>query len=207
MPVERRRSISAQSGGAEHVISVPVSFSTQRKAGMSSLDPSRIPAWLAPVCEERSVSHSVRPVRVVGQPARHRRGVAVAHRAAQHRQRQPVDLEEHDPGDVGRAMMPWRRAIRCAIRIDPMSSVPSRTASTTLTAATTSAAEQRPAEAVDAQDAVGQGVGQRAGCRRRRTARAGSPRTSVSGSRSAASTGGMTAFSAATIAATSSAPR
>ena len=40
----RRRSISAQSGGAEHVISVAVSFSTQRKAEMSSFDPSRIPA-------------------------------------------------------------------------------------------------------------------------------------------------------------------
>ena len=58
MPVARRRSISAQSGGAEHVSIVAVSFSTQRKAEMSSLEPSRIPAWLAPVCEERSVSHS-----------------------------------------------------------------------------------------------------------------------------------------------------
>ena len=58
MPVPSRRSISAQSGGAEQVISVAVSFSTQRKAEMSSFDPSRIPAWLAPVCEERSVSHS-----------------------------------------------------------------------------------------------------------------------------------------------------
>ena len=36
----------------------PVSFSTQRNAGMSSLEPSRMPAWLAPVCDERSVSHS-----------------------------------------------------------------------------------------------------------------------------------------------------
>ena len=44
MPDEHRRSISAQSGGAEHVIIVPVSFSTQRKAEMSSFDPSRIPA-------------------------------------------------------------------------------------------------------------------------------------------------------------------
>ena len=60
MPVAWRRSISAQSGGAEHVISVAVSFSTQRNAGMSSLEPSRIPAWLAPVCEDRSVSHSAR---------------------------------------------------------------------------------------------------------------------------------------------------
>ena len=101
MPVACRRSISAQSGGAEHVISVPVSFSTQRNAEMSSLEPSRIPAWLAPVCEERSVSHSVRRCVSVGQPAGHGRGVAVAHRPAQHGQREPVDLEEDDPGDVG----------------------------------------------------------------------------------------------------------
>ena len=56
----RRRSISAQSAGAEHAITTPRSFSTQRKAGMSSFEPSRIPAWLAPVCEERSVSHSTK---------------------------------------------------------------------------------------------------------------------------------------------------
>ena len=36
----------------------PDSFSTQRKAGMSSLEPSRRPDWEAPVCDERSVSHS-----------------------------------------------------------------------------------------------------------------------------------------------------
>ena len=54
-----RRSISSQSAGAEHVISRPVSFSTHLNAGMSSLEPSRIPAWLAPVCDERSVSHSL----------------------------------------------------------------------------------------------------------------------------------------------------
>ena len=27
---------------------------------MSSFEPSRIPAWLAPVCDERSVSHSMK---------------------------------------------------------------------------------------------------------------------------------------------------
>ena len=37
----------------------------------------------------------------VARPARHVRGVAVAHRAAQHGQREPVDLEVDDPGDVG----------------------------------------------------------------------------------------------------------
>ena len=59
IPVACRRSISAQSRGAEHVIMVPVSFSTHRNAGIPSFDPSRMPAWLAPVWEERSVSHSV----------------------------------------------------------------------------------------------------------------------------------------------------
>ena len=58
MPVPSRRSISSQSGGAEQVIIVAVSFSTQRNAEMSSFEPSRIPAWLAPVCDDRSVSHS-----------------------------------------------------------------------------------------------------------------------------------------------------
>ncbi len=57
-PLAWRRSISAQSAGAEQVISLPVSFSTQRNAGMSWFEPSRMPAWLAPVWDERSVSHS-----------------------------------------------------------------------------------------------------------------------------------------------------
>ena len=48
----------AQSAGAEQVMIRPDSFSTQRKAGMSSLEPSSSPAWEAPVCDERSVSHS-----------------------------------------------------------------------------------------------------------------------------------------------------
>ena len=40
-------------------------------------------------------------MRTVGQPAGHGRGVAVPHRPAQHGQREPVDLEVDDPGDVG----------------------------------------------------------------------------------------------------------
>ena len=60
LPVACRRSISAQSGGPEQATSFAVSFSTQRKAGMSSFEPSRMPAWLAPVCDERSVSHSAK---------------------------------------------------------------------------------------------------------------------------------------------------
>jgi hypothetical protein len=56
LSVATRRSISAQSAGAEQVITVPVALSTQRKAGMSMFEPRRIPAWLAPVWDERSVS-------------------------------------------------------------------------------------------------------------------------------------------------------
>ena len=40
-------------------------------------------------------------VTLVREPARHRRRRAVADRAPQHRQRQAVDLEEHDPRHVG----------------------------------------------------------------------------------------------------------
>ena len=57
-PLECRSSMSAQSAGAEQVMMRPVSFSTQRNAGMSALEPRSSPAWEAPVCDERSVSHS-----------------------------------------------------------------------------------------------------------------------------------------------------
>ncbi len=60
LPVDRRFSRSAQSEGDEQVMSRPVSFSSQLNAGMSSFAPSRIPAWEAPVWDERSVSHSMR---------------------------------------------------------------------------------------------------------------------------------------------------
>ena len=89
-----------------------VSFSTQRKAGMSSFEPSRIPAWVAPVCEERSGSHSAsrcdRPRASAPASAR-----ALAHRPLQHRQRKAVDLEEDDAGRVGHD--PLARAPRDAL--------------------------------------------------------------------------------------------
>ena len=59
MPVARSRSISAQSSGPEHAMMRPVGLSTHRNAGMSWFEPSRMPAWLAPVCDERSGSHPV----------------------------------------------------------------------------------------------------------------------------------------------------
>ena len=159
MPVACRRSISAQSGGAEHVISVAVSFSTQRNAGMSSLDPSRIPAWLAPVCEERSVSHSVR--RCVSSASQRAivRGVAVAHRAAQHRQRQPVDLQEDDPGDVGVGddSLPARDPLRDAQRVRVIRA--EQDGEHDAHGGDHERRQQRPAEAVDGEHPVGQVVG------------------------------------------------
>jgi hypothetical protein len=44
MPVARSRSMRAQSSGAEHAVRRPLSLSTHRNAGMSSLEPSRMPA-------------------------------------------------------------------------------------------------------------------------------------------------------------------
>jgi hypothetical protein len=138
MPDERRRSISAQSCGAEHVISVAVSFSTQRNAGMSSFDPSRIPAWLAPVCEERSVSHSLSTC--VSSASQRAMVGALPSRIARCStgSASPSISRNTIPGTSVLAMIPCRRAMRCAIRTEDMSSVPRITASTTLTAATTS---------------------------------------------------------------------
>ena len=86
--------------GAEHAVSMPLSLSTQRNAGMSSLEPSRIPAWLAPVCEERSVSHPAAHAclrRPSGPCAAHSRPASPSGA----REREPVDLEVDDPGHVG----------------------------------------------------------------------------------------------------------
>ena len=117
MPVARRRSISAQSAGEEQAISRPVSFSTQRNAGMSSLEPSRMPG-LAGAGLRREVGLPLgEPVAVLGDPAGHRRRAAVAHRVAQHGQRQPVDLEEEDPrARRVVSLAPWRRAMRRVTR-------------------------------------------------------------------------------------------
>ena len=98
----------------------PDSFSTQRKAGMSSLEPSSSPACEAPVCDERSVSHSREPVGTGREPACHLGRVAVADGALQHRPRQTVDLQIDDAGNVGhhpRARAP-RDALRDAQRVD-----------------------------------------------------------------------------------------
>ncbi len=112
------------------------------------------------------------------------------------------------PGTSVLAMIPCRRAILCAMRIVDVSSEPRMTASTTLTAATTNAASSAQPKLSTVSTPS---VTFRSAAMRRMTASAinttRKPRTSVSGNRSAARMGGMTAFSAATMAATSSAPQ
>ena len=114
MPVACRRSISAQSGGAEQVINVAVSFSTQRKAEMSSFEPSRIPAWLAPVCEERSVSHSLN--RYESSASQRAMVGAFPSRIARRRtgSASPSISRKTIPGTSVCSIDPWRRATRRA---------------------------------------------------------------------------------------------
>ena len=60
-PFEILSSSSLTFTGPEHcIIWLSFAFSIHLKAVMSSLFPCKIPAWLAPVCEDRSVSHSFR---------------------------------------------------------------------------------------------------------------------------------------------------
>ena len=68
---------------------------------MSSFEPSRIPAWLAPVCDERSVSHSTSRCVPAREPAGHLRSVPVAERPLQHGKGEAVDLDEDDARPVG----------------------------------------------------------------------------------------------------------
>ena len=200
-----RRSISAQSAGAEHVISVAVSFSTQRNAEMSSFEPSRIPAWLAPVCEERSVSHSVS--RWVWSASQRAMVGALPSRNARRStgRASPSISRKTIPGTSVWAMMPCLCAIRRAIRNARMSSTSRRTANTTLTTATTRAARRAQPKLSTVSHPF---VMSAAACSMSASAASTStkPDTSVSGSRSAASRGGMTAFRTATMAAMTSAP-
>src|SRR3954451_21985367 len=208
MPVARRRSISAQSGGAEHVSSVPVSFSTQRNAEMSSFDPSRIPAWLAPVCDDRSVSHSVS--RYSSSASQRAIVGALPSRIARFRtgSASPSISRKMIPGTSVLAIRPCRRAIRCAMRIEEPSCEPSTTARTTLTAATTSEARSaQPKLSTSSAPSVTSRLAATSRISASATSTSRKPTTSVSGRRRAARIGGMTALSADTTAATSRAPQ
>ena len=101
-PVEWRRSSSAQSAGG----------GARDQAARLLLDPAErghvlVRAEQDPRLACAGLRGEIRlplgqPVAVLGDPARHVRGTAVAHRIAQHRQSETVDLEEHDARHVRR---------------------------------------------------------------------------------------------------------
>ena len=99
-PSEWRRSSSSASRGWLVTIARPRSFSHQRKAGMSSLEPCRRPAWQAPVCEDQSVSQRLQPVRARAQPGGEGRRRAVADRPQQDVVGEAVDLQQQQAGDL-----------------------------------------------------------------------------------------------------------
>ncbi len=111
-----RRSSSAQSSGDEQATSAFRSFSTQRKATMSSFEPSRIPACEAPVCEERSGSHSAS--RCVPSSSQRASVGACPSRMARCStgSARPSISRKTIPGRSVTTRSPERRAMRCTTR-------------------------------------------------------------------------------------------
>ena len=66
MPFECRFSISLAFLGLFETNASCLSFSHQRKPGMSQFEPCKIPDCIAPVCDDQSHSHSV----IVWEPLR-----------------------------------------------------------------------------------------------------------------------------------------
>ena len=91
----------------------------------------------------------------LARPAGHVRRVPVAHRAPQHGQREPVDLEIDDPGDVGRGddPLPLRDPLRRADR--PHVVRAEQHGEHDAHGGDDERGEERPAEVVDAEHAVG----------------------------------------------------
>ena len=97
----------------EETIIVCRGLSHQRKAGMPSFEPSRMPAWLAEVWLEKSGSQPVSSMAAAGQPSPQRRHVTSRDRLPQDRLGKAVDLEEDESrlGAVGHVaeLTPQRR--------------------------------------------------------------------------------------------------
>ena len=100
-PFEMRRSISVASSGWLATSSCPFSFSHQRKLGMPSLLPWRMPAWLAGVVEGRSASQCPSLWLPLPDPAGHGRHPTRAQRVGHHVMRQPVHLDDDEARVVG----------------------------------------------------------------------------------------------------------
>ena len=143
-------------------------------------------------------------VRVRGEPAGQVGRVAVAHRTVQHRQGEAVDLEEHEARDVGRVddAQPTRDPSRDPDRrrSSAPAALPARCSPPRPRATRAS-----PIRSCRRDPSVRYRSASRMAASANHTSR--KPSTSVAGRRSAARTGGITAFSTATTAATSSAPQ
>ena len=150
-PEAWRRSISAQSSGAEQ---------RHQRAGLL-LHPPKCRDVLVGAEQDPGLARARlrgevglplgQVIAVLGDPAGHVRGAAVAHRAAQHRQREPVDLEAEQPRRRcrGRRRPAGARCPSTTRRVYSSSSlVPASTSSTIETAAITSdASSASPNEA------------------------------------------------------------
>ena len=173
---------------------------------MSTFDPRRMPAWLAPVWDERSVSQplsaypsSVSQLAICG---------ALPSRIARRRtgRARPSISRNTTPGASVRTGVPVRRAMRWTTRNENSlsSSTPATTSSTSVTAEArkaTSSAHQNPSMLI--RPSVRLSAARSMSASSTRIER--NPKTSVSGSRIAAMIGGRIALSAAITAATRSA--
>ncbi len=186
---------------------MPVGLSTQRNAGMSSFLPSRIPAWLAPVCEDRSVSHSSR--RCVPSASHNAMFGAFPSRIARRStgSARPSISRKIRPGASVRLPPPVRLARRRVTRRVYVSSsfVPKTMSRTTPTADATSAATSAHQKLSTwiALGAIAETALSIAASRSRITP---NPASAMNGIRTAATIGGMIAFRTAIASVATAAP-
>ena len=147
-------------------------------------------------------------VAALDEPARHVGRVAVAHRPLQHRQREAVDLEVDDARGVRLDALarPPRDPLDHAQRVGVVVVRPEDDVEHDRHGRRDERDAERRPERVDREVAVGDAVGGEQHQRVERSRMSRSPVTSISGSRSAAMTGGSIALRIAITAAATSAP-
>ena len=99
-PSECSASMSTASAGLFATKTRPVARSTQRKAGMPSVVPCRIPIWLAGVVAGSVGVHSMNSWLPLADPPRQGRQGAAHDAPLQHREGHAVELHEQDAGHL-----------------------------------------------------------------------------------------------------------
>src|SRR3954470_9161649 len=174
---------------------------------MSSLEPSRMPAWLAPVCEDRSVSHSVSryPSSATQRAMLGALPLCIARRSTG--RASPSISRNTIPGTSVRSTAPCRRAIRRVTRswYSVSSLVPKITCRTIEAAAMTSVASSAsPNDATAIRSGSTSWTASSTSASATSTSR--NPIASMYGSRSAGISGGSPALRTPIASAASSAP-